>query len=254
MEFRFKPPSRFLEDRASGKTLIRADIVPAVKRALLLVACFGALASPASAMAACPGENDTVTLANVNEAAGAMACLVNEYRVSKGLDALANNDILAASGAAHSQDMVARRYFSHFAAPPAGADPLARDVLLGYPSNTTIGENIGWRNGSPTPALLMSSFKASPDHNANMLDPAWKEAGYGFALGNPGLGNGVVVSQEFGSGASGGGGGGGGGGTSSCPEGDRLVAKLKKLIKNGAPNRKISKTKKALKRARAACR
>jgi uncharacterized protein YkwD len=221
-----------------------------MKRLLVLAACLGALAVPAPAMAACAGENDIVTAANLNASAAAMACLVNDYRTAKGLNAMVDHNILAASGLAHSNDMVDRGYFSHFADPPAGFDPQARDVALGYPSSAGVGENIGFRGPTGTPAQMFADFQASSTHNANMLNIDWTAAGYGFALGNPGLGDGVVVSQEFGTSTS------GAGSTPDpgCPKADRLAAKLKRLKKNNASKSKISKTKKALKKARKACK
>ena len=229
-----------------------------MKRLLLIAACFGALAVPAPSLAAgCPGEDENVTPATITQAERAMACLVNDFRVNNGRSPLVLQNQLGAAARAHSEDMDARNYFDHIAKPPLNTGPQDRAVAAGYPANAGVGENIAAAAPSATPDSLMTQFINSPAHNANMLGD-YKAAGFGFAAGSPdpGFSTGGIVTQVFGTETAGGTEilGSGGGGTGSCPKADKLAAKLKRLKKNDASRSKISKTKKALRKARKACK
>ena len=228
-----------------------------MKRLLLLSACAASLAVPAPAVAAgCPGEDDLVTSANIVAAELAMACLVNQFRQAKGLSELLPHSQLAAAARAHSEDMDARDYFDDISLPPSSTDFQQRAIAAGYPSNAGVGENIA-SSPSATPDVLMQILLASDFYRSNMLNPDYKAAGYGVAAGSPirGSSTGGLVTQLFGTETEGGTGGTGipGGGRGSCPKAERLAGKLKRLKKNGAAGSKISKTKKALKKARKAC-
>lgn len=223
-----------------------------MKRLLLLSACAAALAIPAPAAAVgCPGEDDTVTSANIAASEVAMACLVNQFRLANGVGELLLQSQLAAAARAHSEDMDVRNYFDHVAAPPLNTEPYQRAEAAGYPSNAGIGENIAYASNA-TPDSLMQILVASPGHKANMLNGDYKAAGYGFAAGSPtGPGAGGIVTQLFGTEA--------GGGSvvpdagNACTKAARLAGKLKRLKKNDASKSKIKKTKRALKKARGAC-
>ena len=79
-----------------------------------------------------------------------------------------------AAARAHSDDMVARKYFSHVN--PDGKDPCDRTRSRGLQA---CSENIA--AGQSTPQAALDAFKASPEHCPNMLDPALNRAGIGYA-------------------------------------------------------------------------
>ena len=113
--------------------------------------------------------------------------LINEYRVSKGRDALLVSDLLSDSSTKHSLDMAKYGFFSHVSLQsdwfPAGANQRARAVACGYPSNaTSVVENIA--EGYGTAAQVFLAWKYSQTHNENMLSPFWKVVGVGLENGH----------------------------------------------------------------------
>lgn len=59
-----------------------------------------------------------------------------------------------------------------------GRDPFERMAHFGYDYNTWEGENIAAGNRTAFETFLQ--WKDSPDHNENMLDPAYKVIGIGM--------------------------------------------------------------------------
>jgi uncharacterized protein YkwD len=115
-------------------------------------------------------------------------CLINRVRGHYGQQPLRYNVDLRSSATAHSRDMVAKGYFSHYA--PGGSSPLARVARTGYTygaGRAMVGENLGWgigaRNGSPMAVFM--SWMRSPEHRANILDPRFRDFGVGVARGAP---------------------------------------------------------------------
>ena len=208
------------------------------------------LAVAPAANAACSGEFDVVTSSNIGVAEATMVCLVNEYRENNGRSALTVDSRLSAAARAHSEDMVARNFFDHIA--PGGSDPRSRIVGAGYPSDASVGENIGTETGPGTPRSLFDGFRSSPPHNANMLKGDWRAIGVGFAVGAATLGNsGATVTQTFGSAD-----GDGSAGSDTCTRVAALQAKvdrLKRRIRNSSGSKR-KKARKALKRVKAKLR
>jgi uncharacterized protein YkwD len=137
---------------------------------LALLACL-LVAAPA-AQAACSNIDDTFT----DQASGerTILCLVNEYRIENGLKPLVVDPRLATAARRHSEDMVARNYFSH--ATPEGAGPTERAAAQGYQGG--VGENIAYGYG--TPRGTFTGWRNSPGHNENMLDPGYTVTGVGI--------------------------------------------------------------------------
>jgi uncharacterized protein YkwD len=238
-----------------------------------LLAILVAAAAPASAQAACAGEGDQVTSANIAASEASMLCLVNEFRAQNGRGLVVNVPLLAGVARAHSQDMVARHFFCH--TNPNGQDPRARATAAGYPpTNDGIGENITWAAPNATPASLMAQFKASTAHRDNMLDASFRGVGIGFAAGNPTpypgcpsdgipaesstLPGGATVTQLFGTDPLD-----GSGGVIVCGDRiDQLKAKIRKLkgrlrhaegSERRRVKRKLHRSKRALRIARRSC-
>lgn len=214
------------------------------------------LAAAPAANAACSGENDVVSSSNLRDAEAAMVCLVNEYRQNRGRSSLSVDSRLTAAARAHSQDMVSRNYFDHVS--PEGVDPFERIVAAGYPSNSSMAENIGVESGPATPKSLFDGFRASTSHNENMLRGDWRAIGVGFATPAATLGNsGATVTQTFGSAE-----GDGSAGSSACTRVLVLKAKVKRLrhkIQNSSGSKRtnakrtLKKVKTKLKKARSEC-
>jgi uncharacterized protein YkwD len=103
--------------------------------------------------------------------------LVNDYRVSRGLNALVDSAALRDSARAHSRHMVLHRFFSHTS--PEGLEPGDRLTRNGI-GWTSVGENVA--TGYATPQAVFEAWLASPGHRANIESDRWTHAGVGYAL------------------------------------------------------------------------
>jgi uncharacterized protein YkwD len=119
----------------------------------------------------------------------AMLTLVNAARSACGLGMLSLNGALNTAAQWHSDDMVARGYFSHDAPDPApyGVKPWDRAQAAGYGSGF-IGENIAAGFGNTRSAFL--AWWNSSGHRANILRSAFRDFGFGR--------NGGTMTQLFG--------------------------------------------------------
>ena len=100
--------------------------------------------------------------------------LLNQYRIASGKGALANDAKLEATIEGHCHHMAVHTFFSHTAPEAAVSSPWTRAGLCGTSAN---GENIaaGYANAS----AVMTGWKNSPGHNANMLNGTFKRVGVG---------------------------------------------------------------------------
>jgi uncharacterized protein YkwD len=116
-----------------------------------------------------------------------MLCLVNAIRERHQLVPLDENDELRRSATAHSRDMVANGYFSHYG--PSQSTPLARAARSGYFGRVScfVGENLGWGfgRGRGSPEAVVEEWMHSPEHRANVLEPDFRDFGVGIARGSP---------------------------------------------------------------------
>lgn len=105
-----------------------------------------------------------------------MLSLMNQVRISQklGLVSLYQDSALNSIAQAHSNDMVARNFFSHNN--PDGLTPQQRAKNAGF--NYSVGENIAM-NVNLTAAH--NSLMASPPHFANTITKDWTRAGVGIA-------------------------------------------------------------------------
>ena len=122
------------------------------------------LANPASEFCADPEE-------------AALVGLVNAYRAEQGKGALVFDLRLGASADHHSLSMADNNYFSHDL-PPEGIDWFQNIRNHGY-NGSFVGENIA--AGNATAAAVLTQWKNSPPHNANMLDAGYGAVGIGRA-------------------------------------------------------------------------
>jgi uncharacterized protein YkwD len=152
--------------------------------AAILVALGGITGTATAATTACAGADAVPTAGNIAVIRSAVACLVNEQRVSRGLSALRASSRLRVAAERHSADMVRRGYFSHVT--PTGVSVRARLARVGI-RRDIVGENIAWGMGTEsTPLAIVDTWMHSPSHRANILSRRYTTAGVGIVLGAPG--------------------------------------------------------------------
>ena len=101
--------------------------------------------------------------------------LVNAYRVSMGCAALAWNPAVAAVAQSHSEDMIARDFFSH--TNPDGDSPFDRLHNAGI-TFSAAAENIA--AGYPTAEGVLQAWLGSAGHRANIENCSLTEHGVGL--------------------------------------------------------------------------
>lgn len=133
--------------------------------------------------------NFTVSNGTIDtQAESQMLTMVNAERAKAGVAPLTSDAALQQLARAHSQDMLARGYFSHYT--PEGKSPFDRmnDAGIAY---TYAGENLAF---SANVELAMQGLMNSPGHRANILSPNFHKIGIGII--DAGI-YGEMFSQEF---------------------------------------------------------
>jgi uncharacterized protein YkwD len=102
------------------------------------------------------------------------------------------NGVLERAAAQYAQDMAAYGYMDHTGRD--GSSPEERITRSGYRWRET-GENLA--SGIMTPEDAVAGWLKSPEHCANVMDPAFRHMGVAYAV-NPRLEAGVYWAQEFG--------------------------------------------------------
>jgi uncharacterized protein YkwD len=102
------------------------------------------------------------------------------------------NDALAEASRLHAEDMARYNYFSHSGRD--GSDPAQRVERAGYRYRST-GENIA--AGQMKPEEAVAGWIKSPEHCANLMNPAFTEMGVAFAVDRRSE-MGVYWAQAFG--------------------------------------------------------
>lgn len=127
--------------------------------------------------------------------------LVNQERASRSLAPLILCQRLTIAAQRHTDDMIARQFFSH--TNPSGQDPFERMLAIGY-NYSWAGENIAV--GQPTAADVMDAWMNSTGHRGNILSPNYTHMGVGSAVGDYKASNGQIYhnmkywTQTFGAG------------------------------------------------------
>jgi uncharacterized protein YkwD len=117
-----------------------------------------------------------------------MLTLVNRERVAAGLKPLEADPELLPVARAHSVDMFARGYFSHYT--PENKSPFDRINAAGV-SFRTAGENLAL---APTLTMAHNGLMNSPGHRANILRPQFGRVGIGIMDGGI---RGLMITQNF---------------------------------------------------------
>ncbi|MFC8827711.1 CAP domain-containing protein [Streptomyces sp. NPDC057137] len=107
-----------------------------------------------------------------------VVALTNAERSAAGLRPLAGDPRLTAAAQAHSDDMVARGFYSHTS--PDGRQPWDRAAAAGC-THRGIGENIAC--GQRSAAEVVQGWMDSPGHRANILKPDFTHIGIGLRGG-----------------------------------------------------------------------
>jgi uncharacterized protein YkwD len=150
-------------------------------------------AQPATAGAACPGQNDANASATAQEQT--MLCLVNQVRTNRGLEPLFAPSSLARAAARKSADILRCDEFSHEA---CGREFTYWIERVGY-KGCGWAENIAYGTGSyATPRSIFRGWMNSSGHRRNILG-AYDDIGIGLQIGNlDGTGGAHVWTQQFG--------------------------------------------------------
>jgi uncharacterized protein YkwD len=146
----------------------RARLRRLLAMALVSGAGAGACASDASIG---PADPD----AGIGTSVTSFVQLMNEHRSSVGCPALTWSAAVAAVAQAHSEDMVARDFFSH--TNPDGDSPFDRlhDAGISY---SAAAENIAY--GYPTAESVLDGWLGSSGHRANIENCSLTEHGVGL--------------------------------------------------------------------------
>ncbi|MEW6517240.1 MAG: CAP domain-containing protein [candidate division FCPU426 bacterium] len=107
---------------------------------------------------------------------GSFLVLLNQYRKQQGLGPLAADRTLQQAAQWLSEDMAAHDQVGHIDS--RRRDPFRRLEDFGYDLNTYKAENVA--AGQATAAEVLKSWRDSPAHNANLLNPHLKFIGIGF--------------------------------------------------------------------------
>ncbi|MGW2326999.1 CAP domain-containing protein [Streptomyces sp. NPDC001700] len=111
--------------------------------------------------------------------AAEVIALTNAERATARLAPLAPDPRLTTAAQAHSDDMVARDFYSHTS--PEGGQPWDRAATAGA-THRGIGENIAC--GQRGPAEVVRGWMNSPGHRANILKADFTHIGIGYATGS----------------------------------------------------------------------
>jgi uncharacterized YkwD family protein/spore coat assembly protein SafA len=124
-----------------------------------------------------PGQVITVPLIPkaVTDYENEVIRLTNQFRVQNGLSALKENWELSRVARFKSQDMHDRGYFDHYSPTYGTFSNMIKNFGIPYRS---AGENIA--QGYSTPYDVVTGWKNSPGHRANMLGSSFKQIGLGY--------------------------------------------------------------------------
>jgi uncharacterized protein YkwD len=142
-----------------------------------------------------PNSNETVKLPFTNNTGkerpdleARMVQMINDERTKRGLKPLQPDPELKVVALNHSEDMLARGYFSHYT--PEGKDPFDRMHAAGIKFSVA-GENLAL---AQTLSIAHNGLMNSPGHRENILRPSFGRVGIGII--DAGV-HGLMISQEF---------------------------------------------------------
>ncbi len=119
--------------------------------------------------------------------------IANSYIGTYGLEPFVKHQDLASCGRLHSQDMLARKYFSHVSPEGETFDQRVAKATGGKVFGT--GENIAF--GQRNPILALDAWINSPGHRENIIRNAGNYMGVGVAFDRAGLRPGSYGSPYY---------------------------------------------------------
>jgi uncharacterized protein YkwD len=152
----------------------------------------------ASEKVAVQGQTQLVSLNNQ------IAAAINNFRRAHGLVPLKVSTQLNASSQQHSQEMGAKGYFAHNS---ANGTLWWKRILHYYPQGHyrywTVGENLLFATPDIAADAAMKAWINSPEHLANLMNPAWRNLGVsavhvanaGGVYGNSAV---TIITTDFG--------------------------------------------------------
>jgi uncharacterized protein YkwD len=137
---------------------------------------------------------------NLPRIIAATLCLINRQRHAHGLASVHTNAVLHTVATDYSRSMVTGNFFGHTSADLLKRLKAAKYVRTGR--GYAIAENIASAGGAgATPDAIVAMWMASPEHRANILNPAFRDTGIGVVAAMPALvgsGPGATYTQDFG--------------------------------------------------------
>ena len=107
---------------------------------------------------------------------------LNAHRIANGLSALAYDNSLETTIQGHCVHMSTHTFFEHTAPETVVKGPGERLKICAPTMGGTWGENIA--QGQKTPTAVMTAWKNSAGHNANMLGANYTKVGIGYVTAN----------------------------------------------------------------------
>ena len=156
----------------------------------------------AASVESCVGATAPATKLPKRRSTKAIACLINEIRRSKGLNALAVRGELKRAAKGHNRHMLAGACFSHQCS--GEPDLVQRVTAAGYLPCTcswTVGENLAWGvRGESSAAAIVDAWMHSPPHREMILRNGIQDVGVGVIAGRPGSSRakGATYTADFG--------------------------------------------------------
>jgi uncharacterized protein YkwD len=105
-----------------------------------------------------------------------MLRLVNQHRSAANLPPLRWCQNLARAAQSYSEVLEGWGAISHQG--PDGSTPRSRAREAGYTAWRQVGENLAF--GYPDAASVVEGWMDSPSHRANLMDPGYRDAGFGL--------------------------------------------------------------------------
>ena len=118
--------------------------------------------------------------AALNNYESTVLSLINNIRVSNGLNALQASQTLTDIARSRCNDMITNSYFSHYTPDGRNIFNIYRENGVSYKNG---GENLAQSSpaSTGTPEAFINAWMASPAHKANILRPEYNKIGIGIS-------------------------------------------------------------------------
>ena len=171
------------------KALPPSDFLPLIFLSIpFLLICLAAIVPAQSIGAnyvAANYTNPSKSTESINSREHRVFDLINNERVTRGLQPLIWIEQAAAAARSHSTNMAECGYFSHADLSGRRVDDRADE--FGLSDWRRLGENIAWLSGYDDPVpKVVDGWMQSPGHRENILNSKYRESGIGIAVSREG--------------------------------------------------------------------